>query len=100
MPAHMRTPFSVEDMHRLEALAEPFSFTKGCKTMKINADGGNAYTPASSFGHLLFDLENDPKQENPMNDPELEKKMIEHLIREMRKNDAPEEQYERLGLEK
>ena len=101
MPAHMRCSFSVEEMQRLEGLAEPFSFTKGCKTMKIDvsSQGGGIKSQAYEFGHLLFDLENDPRQENPLEDPEIEKMMIEHLIREMKANDAPEEQYERLGLE-
>jgi len=98
MPANMQKSFSVKQMHRLESLAEPFRFTKKCRTMKINADGVNAWSSAYEFGHLLFDLENDPRQENPLNDPELEAIMIELLIREMRKNDAPVEQYERLGL--
>lgn len=98
MPAHMRVPFSVNEMHGLEALADPFDFTKGCKTMKINASGKNTWNLAYEFGNLLFDLKNDPKQEKPLDDPELEKMMIKHLIREMRKNDAPEEQYTRLGL--
>jgi hypothetical protein len=71
MPAHMRGPFSVEEMHRLEALAEPFSFTKGCSTMKIDASGINLYTSAYDFGHLLFDLKNDPHEmKNVANDPE------------------------------
>lgn len=98
MPAHMGKAFTIADMHRLEDLAAPFSFTKGCKTMKINADGKNIYISGNSLYHLLFDLKNDPKQENPLNDPELEEKMIKLLICEMRKNDAPIEQYERLGL--
>ncbi|MCK5844362.1 MAG: sulfatase-like hydrolase/transferase, partial [Victivallales bacterium] len=98
MPAHMRQSFSVDEMLRLEGLAEPFEFTKGCKTMKINASSKVHSNPTYAFGHLLFDLETDPKQQNPLDDPELERMMIDHLIREMRTNDAPSEQYERLGL--
>lgn len=97
MPAHMRTPFTVDEMHNIEELAEPFSFTKGCKTMKINS-GRTDWIKTEEFAHLLFDLENDPKQENPLDDPEIEEMMIKHLIHEMKANHAPKEQYERLGL--
>jgi arylsulfatase A-like enzyme len=96
MPTHMRSRFSVEELREIE-LAEPFSFTKGCRVMKI---------PASSrpldlrrFGTLLFDLHNDPLQEQPINDPAVEARMVEHLLRLMRENDAPTEQYQRMGLE-
>ena len=95
MPTHMRNMFSVNELKTME-LAEPFSFTKGCKTMKIKARGieGNTYI----YGTLLFDLQNDPKQENPIIDSEIEKRMIKLLIELMNKNDAPFEQYERLGI--
>jgi chorismate mutase len=47
----------------------------------------------------LFDLEADPKQDNPLDDPEREKRMADLLKNAMEAADAPEEQYERLGLE-
>jgi hypothetical protein len=47
---------------------------------------------------MLFDLETDPKQERPLDDPEIERAMIGYLIRLMEKNGAPAEQFERLGL--
>lgn len=48
---------------------------------------------------LLFDCENDYFQQNPIDDHELEKKMIKKLIKKMIWADAPVEQFERLGLE-
>ena len=77
-------------------LAEPFSFTKGCKTMKTEA----GYILGSSYiyGTLLFDLQNDPNQENPLTDEELERRMIKLLVAEMKKSESPIEQYERLGI--
>ena len=95
MPTHMARLFSMRELKSLE-LAEPFTFTKGCKTMKIKARefSGNAYT----YGTLLFDLQNDPNQENPIKDTEVEKRMILLLRDEMKKSDAPVEQYERLGI--
>ena len=50
------------------------------------------------FDTLLFDLQTDPQQEHPLQDPAVEAHMIEHLVRLMRENDAPPEQFERLGL--
>ncbi len=93
MPAHMCEPFSLEEM-QTATMAEPFSFTKGCPTMKIDVGGGE-----HDLESYLFDLETDPKQQNPIEDEELEGRMIEHLKREMKANDAPPEQFERLGLE-
>ena len=33
-----------------------------------------------------------------MDDPDVEQMMTEHLVRLMKENDAPPEQFERLGL--
>jgi len=94
MPTHMRKLFSVDELKTME-LAEPFTFTKDCKTMKIKA--GATLNPYI-YGTLLFDLQNDPNQENPIFEAEIEKRMIKLLIEEMKKSDAPIEQYERLGI--
>ena len=94
MPTHMHHTFPVSELQDIR-LAEPFSFTKECRTMQIP---GVMWVNPHDFGTLLFDLENDPEQEHPINAPEIEDKMIAHLIRLMRENDAPPEQYERLGL--
>ena len=77
-------------------LAEPFTFTKGLRTMRTP---GRRSRNLHEFGTMLFDLQEDPGQERPLDDPEVEEMMIDHLIREMRANDAPIEQYARLGLE-
>ncbi len=50
------------------------------------------------YGSLLFDIEKDPQQENPINNPEIEKRMMRQMIDLMKENDAPPEQFERLGL--
>lgn len=53
----------------------------------------------NSFGHLLFDLRDDPQQLHPIHDEAIEARMINLLIRLMKENDAPAEQYRRLGLD-
>jgi len=96
MPAHMRHTFSVEEMQTM-TVAEPFGFTKGCPTMKIGT-GKPGWSRAWDFGTLLFDIEEDPGQEKPLDDPAVEERMKAHLVRLIKENDAPLEQYERLGL--
>jgi hypothetical protein len=94
MPTHMRARFSVEELQGIE-LAEPFPFTKGCRTICVPAQRWPGSHP---YETQLFDLHQDPAQESPIDDPEAEQRMIEHLVRLMQENDAPPEQFERLGL--
>jgi arylsulfatase A-like enzyme len=94
MPTHMRKRFTVEELSDIN-LQQPFKFTKGCRTMRIKRRTG---VKAFQRGTALYDLETDPKQENPIVDPEVEEKMIGHIVKLMKENDAPIEQYERLGL--
>jgi arylsulfatase A-like enzyme len=94
MPTHMRVRFGVDELQDIR-LAEPFSFTKGCRLMKIEA---RQVYDVHQFGTMLFDLQSDPQQENPINDPVIEQRMIDHMVRLMQTNDAPPEQFERLGL--
>lgn len=94
MPTHMRHTFSVEELRALE-LSAPFPFTKGCRCLKIPARG---WSNAHPFGTMLFDLNRDPAQNTPIQDPEAEARMLQLLARLMRENDAPSEQYERLGI--
>ena len=94
MPTHMRHTFSVDELQEI-SLAKPFPFTKGCPPMRI---AGRSWARAHDFGTLLFDLHNDPAQEHPIHDEDIEARMCAHLLRLMKENDAPEEQYHRLGL--
>ena len=48
--------------------------------------------------HLLFDLENDPKQENPLKSNKITDKMIGYLLDNLKINETPSEVYERLSL--
>lgn len=99
MPTHMRRTFAPEEFEGV-SLAEPFSFTKECRTMKVRAKAHPWNRTAYDSGTLLFDIEQDPKQEHPIDDPSVEKQMTKHLIAEMEATEAPLEQYERLGLRK
>jgi hypothetical protein len=94
MPTHMRGRFTPAELRDAE-LVPPFGFTKGVPLLKVP---GQAMSSPHSFGTLLFDLEADPGQQNPLIDDDLELRMITLLVDLMRVNEAPDEQYQRLGL--
>lgn len=97
MPTHMRTMFKPHELQNIE-LQEPFEFTKGCKTMKIEARK-NAIIP-TQFGSKLFDLEKDPGQLEEIEDLEVEVRLTNAIAKMMKNNEAPGEQYERMGIPK
>jgi hypothetical protein len=94
MPTHMRSRFSVRELRDAE-LAGPFTFTKGCPVLKVKA---RPLMSAHEFGNQLFDLQQDPEQKSPIADRAIEMMMVSQMIRLMKENDAPLEQFERLGL--
>lgn len=99
MPTHMRCRFSVEEM-RTAVLHPGFSFTKGTPVMRIQAveDTSGDTTARCLTETMLFDLAKDPDQLHPIRDPEEEKRLRRNMARLMEENDAPPEQYQRLGL--
>jgi len=94
MPTRMKSRFSAGELRDFR-VAPPFSFTKGVQTIVTR---GGAFGNPHHFGTLLFDLETDPDETTPLNDPALETRMATMLVEAMRRNDAPASQYERLGL--
>ncbi len=96
MPARMRTPFSIPEMRSMQ-WHQGFDFTKGAPVMKINVDKFQA-GEAHEFGTMLFDTTVDPQQQIPLDNPAKEAKMVEMMIKLMHENDAPEEQFARLGF--
>ena len=103
MPAHMRSLFAPRELQQWDKFSG-FSFLKGCdvmkiptRTPKINLSDDNPFGRGKR-ATLLFDVQADPGQTTPLDDPKIESSMIELMIREMARNECPEEQYERLGL--
>lgn len=96
MPAHMTGTFSADELRNVTELVEPFSFTKGCQVLRIPA------LPLTynmhQHGTRLYDLQADPQQQQPIEDPAIEKRMIGQLTDLMHACDAPDEQFTRLGL--
>ena len=96
MPTNMRRTMDAGCLQNIEELAEPFEFTKGCRTLKIPQL--TWWPDAHNFGTMLFDLEIDPNQEHPIDNPEVEQRMIRLIVKLMKENDSPVEQFDRLGL--
>ncbi|MBN1838080.1 MAG: sulfatase [Spirochaetales bacterium] len=101
MPTHMRKPFPVSELQGA-TLREPFSFTKGCKTLRVQSPGGmpGGEPMERPPDTMLFDLAKDPRQQRPMKDGRIEQRMIEHMVKLMQEHDAPAELYRRLGVDR
>lgn len=98
MPCHMRAPFCPTELRDAE-LVPAFSFTKSCPVLKIPVrEGINGIIGWYRFGNKLYDLQNDPEQRDSLESPELECRFLNAMTELMRQNDAPPEQYQRLGL--
>ena len=99
MPTHMRAMFSVEEL-RTASLVEPFPFTKDTPVLKVEAKLNPRFLRTLPDKDLLFDIETDPHQEHPIDDPARMAAMLHGMARLFAENDAPEELYRRYGLTK
>lgn len=95
MPTHMQRRFSPEELQNIE-LQEPFSFTKGCRTLKIKAQ--EAMNNPVNFGTKLFCLKEDPNQEHPQDDIVKETELANEMIRMMHEDECPKERFTRFGF--
>ncbi|MCU6707761.1 sulfatase [Paenibacillus sp. J5C_2022] len=95
MPSHMKNMFTPAELRNIQ-LREPFTFTKDCMAMKIPVESPwfNPY----QFGTKLFDLKKDPYQQYELQDATIELRFIRILAELMTANDAPCEQFDRLGI--
>ncbi|MEY3148760.1 MAG: hypothetical protein RL029_34 [Actinomycetota bacterium] len=95
-PWNVTHAFPIETQRQGE-LVNDFTFTKNVPVIKYPADPWiNPYI----WGTILFDLETDPGQENPVIDDATELRMLNLLRNLMIESDAPIEQYERVGIPK
>lgn len=95
MPTHMRSMFSPQELQDIE-LVEPFSFTKGCRLMKIQADSANG--TMGKFHSALYDLQKNNDKDIKEECPELVENMKQNMIEFMKKNEAPKEVFLRYGI--
>ena len=55
--------------------AEPFSFTKDCRfQMRMDSNAPDILSDLNAGGEMLFDVQNDPHQQHPIDDPEVSHK--------------------------
>ena len=97
MPTHMTRMFQTQELQDIQ-LAAPFNYTKGCRTMKISA--GIEYMSPAQFGSKLFHIKEDPDQLQEIEELETEVRLTNRMAELMRKNDAPADQFERMGIPK
>ena len=75
-----------------------FTFTKGYPLMRIENMGNDFQTEQDKSGNMLFDLKNDPRQEQVIRDDKLEKMFCSILKQWLIQMDAPNELYKFYGL--
>jgi hypothetical protein len=104
MPAHLKQLFTPEELSGA-TLADPFGWTKRVPLLKVpvieRSPMYNNYGPGSLLEKetRLYDLEADPGQEKPLNNPAVEARMVGLMRGLMARNEAPVESYSRLALE-
>ena len=99
MPTHMRSMFSAEEL-KTATLAKPFLFTKGDPVLKVKAVLNQRFLHTLSQDDMLYDIANDPHQQDPIDDKERVSLMLDAMAHIFAENDAPEELYRRYGLKK
>ncbi|WP_312240237.1 sulfatase [Pantoea sp.] len=96
MPTRINRRFTPQELQRM-TLHPGFSFTKGCPLMKIPAESVMLQR-SDRFGHRLYDLKSDPKQEWQCQDQEVARRLFLAMERYMKESDAPEELESRYGF--
>jgi hypothetical protein len=99
MPTRQGRGFYPVELIKQAVPAPPFSFTKGCPTMRIPAGPSRQKYRLEGRSALLYDLKTDPTQATPIDDAQIEQRMLRQMIQLMQACDAPIEQYQRLGVE-
>ncbi len=93
MPLHFRGRWNAKDMATAE-LVPPLPFTNGMPVIRR--------TVAAQYGtipqHLLFDLQADPAQNQSIDDPAQEQRIVERMRIHFDTIHAPREMYLRYGL--
>jgi arylsulfatase A-like enzyme len=104
MPTHMDSRFSIAELSGAE-LADPFDFTRGLRTLKVPCD---EKSPIHFFTlpevqidchSRLYDLHNDPLQQDPIDEPEVVARLQQRIAELMHSTDAPAESYRRFAFE-
>jgi len=101
MPTHQKGFYGKAEFEGA-TLVSPFAFLKGYPVMRLPFGHSPFKGQGASIEDavtVLYDLKNDPGQTRPIDDPEIESRLIGEMIRIMHRNEAPPEAYRRLGLD-
>jgi arylsulfatase A-like enzyme len=102
MPTHMRTFFERNEFNDAQVVPE-LSFTRGYPVWRLpiqrdaKANMVRRY-PLLEAKTVLFDLQQDPDQRAPIDDPLQEARIRAAIVRLLHENDAPSELFARYGL--
>lgn len=96
MPTRMRNFISEKEIKQA-TLDDSFACFHHVPMLKIPT---STFMSSYRYGNKVFDLQNDPKQLHMLDDIEIELSMIEKMRKLLIENEAPLEQYERLGIDK
>jgi len=104
MPTRMTSRFSIKELAG-STLSNPFSFSKGLQLLKlrpkVSEEGEPLEVQGMSFEDtqsLLYDVERDPKQIHPLDDPSLVSYLLKEMSQLMKQADAPSELFERFKI--
>jgi len=102
MPTHHSCPFAKKEFENA-SLVNTFAFTAGFPVMKLPACPDAKRPPIAIGGFadgntVLYDLQADPGQMTPLDDPETQARLTHEMARLMIVNEAPPEAFERLSL--
>lgn len=105
MPTHMLQFFTYEEI--LSATLESGSaFSRGMPLLKVPVTRASpwyqSHGPAKmeDTQTVLFDIETDPEQLNPLSAPGIEERLLRQLVIRLKEADAPEEAFRRFGLDR
>lgn len=90
---HMNCQFSPAEL--ADAQLASFAFTQGARVLQIPV---KSYFNSYWSGSLLYDLQQDPSQKVPIQNDAIELRLLTQMQQMMRANEAPAEQYERIGI--
>lgn len=90
-----RRAFINNEILRTMRLHEPLPFTKGIPVLELESTN---HISQADYPTMLFCLDTDPTQQNPVTDGDQENRLIALMEKMMRENHCPEEQFVRMGL--
>jgi len=103
---HIKKMISKEELLQADrTLYDKFEFNDHVPVLRIPVDERYdrkkyyKYSEHAKYGSLLFDIEKDPLQLHPLEDPSVTDGLLRKMVKLMKDSDAPDEQYERMGLQ-